>query len=107
MKPGSPFLRSLANLGDPQVPYTILAGNTSLASAADGERVRRLLKKVLHRTASVAFLLEPNDVAVSVTSIESVSRVREPKPENRVVACDHMSYFSSEASLRELRALLG
>jgi len=106
MKPGSPFLQRLAKLGDPRIPYTILAGNTSLASAADGERVRRLLKKVLHRTASVAFLFEPNDVAVSVTSIESVDGVRTPRPDNREVACDHMSYFSSEASLQELRALL-
>ena len=30
MKPDSPFLRSLAELDDPEIPYTVLAGNTSL-----------------------------------------------------------------------------
>lgn len=106
MKPGSTFLRALAELDDPQIPYTILAGNTSLASAADGSRVQRLLKKVLYRTTSLVFLFEPNDIAVSVKSISTAGLFWKLKPDVQEVACDHVSYFSCEAGTQELRALL-
>ena len=106
MKPASAFLTSLANLDDPDIPYMVLAGNTSLATAADAPRVQRLLKKVLHKTTSVAFLFEPNDVAVSVKSIGSVGATWKRRPETYEVACDHVSYFSNPASLERLRKLL-
>lgn len=69
LAPGSPFLASLALSADPGIPYTIIAGDTSLVPAAleaqtgeVGDRVRRLfeklnLRRVLHATASLAFLL--------------------------------------------------
>jgi hypothetical protein len=66
-----------------------------------------LLKKVLHGAVSPAFLFTPNDIAVSVTSIESVNDVWNPSPKKIEVACDHLSYFSSEAGVKELRTLLG
>jgi pimeloyl-ACP methyl ester carboxylesterase len=106
MKPESPFLVTLSALADPGIPYAVLAGNTSLASAADGPRVQRLLRKVLHKTTSVAFLFEPNDIAVSVKSIGSVGSKWTPRPDIRAVPCDHISYFSHPASLEQLRALL-
>lgn len=106
MRPGSTFLKALDALDDPFISYVVLAGNTSLAAAADRARVKRLLKKVLYRTMSVAFLFEPNDIAVTVKSIGSFGRIWKKPPETRQVACDHMSYFSSEAGLKELRALL-
>jgi pimeloyl-ACP methyl ester carboxylesterase len=106
MKPGSDFLQSLAALGDPAIPYTVLAGNTSLAGAADGGRVQRVLRKVLHHTTSIAFLFEPNDIAVSVKSIGAVGSGWGTPPVIRAVACDHMSYFASDAGLKELRAVL-
>lgn len=107
MKPGCALLTSLAASADPGIGYTILAGNTSLAGAAAGGRVRSLLKKVLHGAVSPAFLFTPNDIAVSVTSIESVNDVWNPSPKKIEVACDHLSYFSSEAGVKELRTLLG
>ena len=74
---------------------------------SDGPRIERLLKKVLHRTTSVAFLFEPNDIAVSVQSIGAVGGDWAHAPELREVACDHLSYFASDAGLTELRRLLG
>jgi hypothetical protein len=106
MKPASAFLTSLGSLDDPGIPYVVLAGNTSLAAAADAPRVQRLLKKVLHKTTSVAFLFEPNDIAVSVQSIGSVGAKWKQPPDTREVACDHISYFSHPASLEQLRKLL-
>lgn len=107
MKPGSAFLTELNTPGtDPGIPYTIVAGNTSLAGSADGGRVRRLLKKVLHHTTSVAFLFQPNDIAVAVTSSESVAGARQPAPVKHQVACDHISYFNSEAGVNMLLSLL-
>lgn len=106
MKPGSGFLTKLSALGDPGVPYTVLAGNTSLAGAADGTAVKRLMKKVLHSTASVAFLWQPNDIAASVTSIGSVGAGWVHAPDVRLVACDHVSYFSSPAGIDALTSLL-
>ena len=106
MKPDSPFLKALAGLNDPAIPYTVLAGNTSLSGAADGNRVKRLLKKVLHKTASVAFLFEPNDLAVSVISIGNVGGAWATRPVTKPVACDHMSYFANEESVNELKSLL-
>ncbi|HKD04942.1 MAG TPA: alpha/beta fold hydrolase [Bryobacteraceae bacterium] len=106
MKPGSGLLTTLAVAGDPGVPYAILAGNTSLAGSGAEGRVRRLLKKVVRTAVAPAFLFTPNDVAVSVESIGSVSASRVPKVTTKEVACDHMSYFSNDASVAELRTLL-
>lgn len=106
MKPGCDLLSRLAESADPGIGYTILAGNTSLAGAASGGRVQSLLKKVLHGATAPAFLFEPNDIAVSVTSIESVNNARNPVPKKMEIACDHLSYFSSDVSVAELRALL-
>ena len=68
--------------------------------------MRRVLKKVLHKTASVAFLFEPNDLAVSVTSIGSIGGKWKQRPEMKFVASDHVCYFTNEAAVKELRALL-
>ena len=46
---------------------------------------------------------EPNDIAVSLASIQSVSRDRTPQPKILPnVACDHGSYFTTEAGLKAL-----
>jgi hypothetical protein len=107
MGPQSALIQALAGASDPGLPYTVLAGNTSLASADDGPRIERLLKKLLHRTSSVAFLFAPNDIAVSVQSIGAVGRGWAQPPALCELPCDHLSYFSSDAALTELRRVLG
>lgn len=112
MAPDSEFLRALAAAADPHVPYIILAGNTSIAGAAldeaeDGSsKLGRLLGKlvptVLRAGTALAFFGQPNDIAVSVTSIGSVPLDREPRPEVRELACDHMSYFTTGVGLHAL-----
>jgi pimeloyl-ACP methyl ester carboxylesterase len=113
MKPGSELLASLAAGSDPGIPYTVLAGNTSVIPAATKpeaaqvtSRIERLfaclrLRPWLYKTASLAFFGQPNDVAVSVESISNLPTTRR-QVIRRDVACDHMSYFTTQAGLRAL-----
>ncbi|MGE3313080.1 MAG: esterase/lipase family protein, partial [Limisphaerales bacterium] len=112
MAPGSAILAELGQSGDPEIPYVLLVGNTSLIPAAvEGGRLERLLskvspKKVLHAATSLAFLREPNDIAVSVSSAKAVPGGRVPDPQVTEVACDHVTFFSSDAGRKALLAAL-
>ena len=118
MEPGSTLLQSLAASLDPGIPYTILAGNTSLLVAAlmpeqpeQPSRLERLLDSLrlptlLHKATALAFFGQPNDIAVSVRSIGAVPLARDPQPVIHEVACDHITYFSTEAGLWALVASL-
>ena len=46
MEPGSNFLKNLAASPDPNIPYSIIAGNNSISlSYDDSEKLQRLIKK--------------------------------------------------------------
>ncbi|MCB0163832.1 MAG: caspase family protein [Anaerolineae bacterium] len=107
MNVASELLNDLATTRDPGLPYTLFAGNTSIIEAArqaepDGQnRLERLLSKInttqlLHQAASLAFLNEPNDTAVAVTSTYNVPDIRTPAPIKHELACDHMTYFVAD-----------
>ncbi|MGH9311291.1 MAG: DUF7379 domain-containing protein, partial [Vicinamibacterales bacterium] len=115
MAPGSKFLTSLAASSDPHIPYTIVAGNTSVLAAVlaggEGSRLSRLLRKispkgVLHTGLTLALFREANDIAVTVTSIEQVERNRQPAPIVHETGCDHVTYFKTQGSLDLLHAAL-
>ncbi|MBW7883052.1 MAG: caspase family protein [Caldilineaceae bacterium] len=114
MRSGSDLLRSLAAGVDPGVPYHVIAGNTGLiepavARPSQGEPslVERLWgvlspKRWFHAGLSAAFFFAPNDIAVSVESIRSLPSDRTPPPAIRELACDHVSYFFTLASVQAL-----
>jgi pimeloyl-ACP methyl ester carboxylesterase len=110
MNPQSEFLKTLAASPDPGVKYTVIAGNTSLIAQPEAEphgRLARLLnrlkpRRALHEATALAFFGQPNDIAVSVTSIKNLPAGRSPEPKMIEVACDHITYFSTEAGLRAL-----
>ncbi len=118
MLPDAPVLQELNQSCDPAIPYTLLAGKTSLipaAVAAPGTgKVRpftRLLTRLtspelLHKVANPFFLDQENDVAVSVASMENIASGRKLPIEVRLVACDHLSYFRDPAGLKALAAVL-
>lgn len=118
MMPGSDFLKSLKTSPDPGIPYTIIAGNTSLRRDAlqlepdqQQGRLARLLSKLapqqlLHSATGLAFFGQPNDIAVSVQSIGDVPRDRTPQPQVHQVSCDHVTYFSTAAGLHALARTL-
>ena len=108
MQPGSQFLNNLASSPDPGIPYSIVAGNTSIIPAAleslenRPSLIRRLSDKLSQRAISLTFLGQPNDIAVKVDSIKSVNSDRLYPPQIQEVACDHMVYFHHPAGLQGL-----
>ncbi len=120
MVPGSELLTDLAASPDPNVPYTLIAGDTAIKPAAlqpqterDGASLlQRLLRRLsvnnaLRLAADQVFLV-PNDIAVAVASMTTLGPERTPALEILPAVCDHMSYFRDPAGLEALaRALAG
>jgi hypothetical protein len=100
MKAKSAFLEELAKSEDPGIPYSIIAGNTSLLEA---ENLLQKLKLKGYEGLTKFLFGEANDVAVGVLSVNSVETKRNPKPiVGEAVASDHASYFKVEESLKKL-----
>ena len=108
MQPSSQFLSNLASSPDPGIPYSIVAGNTSIIPAAlksDDNKpslIKRLTQKLSNSAISLAFFGQPNDIAVKVDSIKSVNRDRIYPPQIQEVACDHLVYFYHPEGLQGL-----
>ncbi len=115
INPKSTFIQSIATNPDPKVRYTIIAGDRSIRpealqtdSGKQSSQTQRLTKKLFGRVANrvvdIVFFQQPNDIAVTLESIKSVSVNRNPKP--RVIspdaACDHLTYFTTKAGLDAL-----
>ena len=118
MRPGSDFLKTLAASADPGIPYTLIAGNTSLLPAAlqsePGkpttifDRLWACIKprQWLHTVTAPLFFGQPNDIAVSVASITGVPAGRPAQATPIEIACDHITYFSTVAGLEALNKAL-
>ena len=112
MQPKSEFIKAIALNPDPHVPYTIIAGDRSAVILQSPNRLRGLMKKLFTPAINkvidgLVFSGKPNDVAVSLASIKSVTQQRSPQPEILpTVACDHMNYFTTEAGLQALAKAL-
>ncbi|MGL5877965.1 MAG: esterase/lipase family protein, partial [Xenococcaceae cyanobacterium] len=109
MHPKSEFLKNLAANPAPGIPYTIIAGNTSLVPAAlvpESDRksspIERLTQKLFNKVVALPFFGQANDIAVTVTSIKNVSTARLPQPQIQEVGCDHLVYFSHREGLTAL-----
>ncbi|WP_375514188.1 caspase family protein [uncultured Nostoc sp.] len=112
MNPTSEFTKSLAESDDPGIPYSIIAGNTSIIPAAleqEAERasiIERLQQRLFKKVVELPFFGTPNDIAVKVDSITSIPRGRSHPPNIQEVACDHLSYFGVELTTVGLEALV-
>jgi pimeloyl-ACP methyl ester carboxylesterase len=111
MAPGSKRLATLFESSDPHLPYTVLVGDRSLiAAAAPTGRVKAILEALKRRSVdmatALAFVGEPNDLAVAVASAKHLPPGRTPAPEIREVACDHITFFSSDAGRAALAMAL-
>ena len=108
MRPDSAFLKALNASPDPQVPYTIVAGNTSIidtTSPAAKSRVQSLLTKLNQAGRNMIefpFLGDPNDIAVAVHNIKKVPSDRTYPVQVHEVACNHLMYFTSPVGLKAL-----
>jgi pimeloyl-ACP methyl ester carboxylesterase len=119
MQPNSPYLKAIAENPDPHVFYTIIAGDRSIVPAAmqvepelQSGPLQRLMQKLfgkaVDKVVDLAFFKQPNDIAVSLTSIKNVSSNRIPPPKILVpdTACDHLTYFTSQSGLKALALAL-
>jgi Caspase domain len=101
MQPGSKFLNTLATGVNPGIPYTIIAGNTSIIPEAPEpdttkpSRLERLMQALFNKATNIAFFSEPNDIAVTIESIKSVKWNTSPQPTVYEIACDHLTYFTT------------
>ena len=108
MQPDSELIEAIATNPDPQVPYTIIAGDRSTVVSEQTNRLRRLANKLFTPAINkvlddLIFGGEPHDIAVSIASIQNVSQERSPQPKVLPsTACDHMTYFTSEPGLKAL-----
>ncbi len=104
LEPNSEFYQGLNGSPDPQVPYHVIIGDTSKVNGK-GESVTLLQR--LYPSISLLFAGQPNDIAISVNSAQTVATLdRTPSPSVRVVACDHLSYFSIKSSIKEIAKAL-
>jgi Caspase domain/Lecithin:cholesterol acyltransferase len=100
MNAKSKFLGELSKSQDPGIPYSIIAGNTSLLEA---DNLLQKLKLKGYEALTKFLFSEPNDMAVGVSSVNSVEGGRNPKPiTGEAVASDHVSYFRIKDSLEKL-----
>ena len=112
MRIQSDFIQGIAKNKDPKVQYTIIAGDRSIGQEGldvegNSSQIKRLMQKLfgsaVDSVVDKVFFQQPNDIAVTLESIKSVSLERNPQP--RIVspiACDHLTYFTSEAGLDAL-----
>jgi pimeloyl-ACP methyl ester carboxylesterase len=111
MKPNSEFLKTLAtSTNDPGVPYSIIAGNTSIKEAwqqgEEANRLNRLMQKLCNQVVEFPFLGQLNDIAATVHSIKSIPEGRSIAPLVTEVACDHLTYFNHPESIKALSVAL-
>ncbi|MBP5975968.1 caspase family protein [Brasilonema sp. CT11] len=113
MNPASDVIKSLAASDDPGIPYSIIAGNTSIIPAALEQQsakksnvLERLQQSLFKKVVALPFFGVPNDIAVTVDSITSIPFGGKRSPFIQEVACDHMSYFGTEFTEVGLEALI-
>ncbi len=119
MSKDSSFIKELAESLDPNCPYTLIAGDVLSQKASEDDfgeelvwpqkQLKRLweaLGLVKDNVVTVLLFRKPNDLAVSVESIKSITAERQPAPKIYDTACDHLHYFENEESLRHLVAVL-
>jgi pimeloyl-ACP methyl ester carboxylesterase len=104
MKPRSDFLKALSESPDPGIPYTILAGNTSIIQPKTSEglhKIQNFLNKLGRSAIEFPFLGQPNDIAATVNSITQIPTSNE-KVDIHEIACDHLTYFNHPVGLTAL-----
>lgn len=104
MQPDSTFIKTLFTSEPPEIPYTVIAGNTSLipiTTPEAQEKIKKLFERVSRSVLDLPFRGVANDIAVKVNSITHLPE-RSPAAVITQVACDHLTYFIHPAGLAAL-----
>jgi hypothetical protein len=107
MNPASDFIKTLNKSADPEIPYTILAGDVDTYKEPSDQFFDKMLAK-----AGQSFIFEAlfagqaNDIAVGVESIIGVGvGQRSVAPISKTFACHHLNYFASECGHQALKGV--
>lgn len=111
MKPNSKFLKELNGSKDPGIPYTVVAGNTSIIKDKRTEGfIKKLFGKIGIQNVQYDLLTklifkEENDIAVSTASICSLPEGHK-NVQKTSVSCDHICYFVDRGGLNKAKEIL-
>ena len=111
LKTKSVFMDELANSPDPALPYTIIAGNTKLINTNNQKQIKGLMDRLnlpglANKTITSLLFGSDNDLVVSKASMGAVPGTRNPLPQLNEAACDHLSYYQSEAGLTAIDTVM-
>ncbi len=83
-------------------------GSTIITDYETGKKgvFARLIEKIELGLGKLLYKNQPNDIAVSVDSINRVDKSRNPEPETFNLVCHHVNYFESEEGLKALTKIL-
>jgi len=106
MNPTSEFIKALNASDDPNIPYTIVAGDIRDYRESADQLAARLVAKVGSGILfDTIYQNAGHDIAVSDDSIRGVADDRTPPPKKQNVVCHHLNYFDSEAGLKAMAAV--
>lgn len=117
MSPDSEFIQEIHRSELPSVPYALIAGSTDTLEMSQSNSAYQIAKLLHHlkqkaRLKALDLLTEKlfketNDMAASMSSMTQFN----PKWRDNVamdqVDCDHISYFSDEATIKKITQHLG
>ncbi|TWU10144.1 caspase family protein [Allorhodopirellula heiligendammensis] len=102
----SEFIYALNSSLDPNVRYTIIAGDIRDYYESTDQIMARLIAKVGSGVIFDAlYRNEGHDIAVAYDSIQGVPGNRTPAPQLQLAVCHHLNYFSSDAGLKAMASI--
>nr|CAA6830044.1 MAG: PGAP1-like protein [uncultured Thiotrichaceae bacterium] len=112
MSPDSDFINEIHHSQRPPIPYALIAGRTNTLELTESNanyRIARLFDHLKQRAKLRAYDLltdklfnEPNDVAVSFSSMTQFNPQWRDDVMVEQVGCDHLSYFGDEVTIRKI-----
>jgi pimeloyl-ACP methyl ester carboxylesterase len=114
MHPESDLLLMLEKSKQTSIPYYHIVGNTDFLLASSEEnieaefiqRMSKKLKLFSYQQLTTWLYKAPNDIAVSIESMQHLPSNWQYQAQLQLVACNHLSYFDNEEVLRCLMDIL-
>ena len=102
MKPGSPFLQTLNQSPDPNVPYSLISGDVNKYDS-QGEGFGSFKEKIFKKLGDAVYSNNiEHDVCVSRESVlnSEVFNARKHQPHAYATACHHLNYYVSDDGVK-------
>ncbi len=107
MRTEGTFIPKLRITPQPKTTYSIIAGDLGAYRDKSDEYTQGIVNKLLNYVSRTFYGDAPNDIAVSVNSIQGISHFDQPKPKKLEAACHHMNYFTEDGGFEVVRKEIG